>query len=131
MNTILWMPEGNPSVTRLGMVEVEPGVELTPTDHEMMVESRLQELIEASRLTLDGLENLIDNSLTPEGWPVPVSSLDSAAADIMANLAYKLRMDGALISEPVTPMQEPEDCRELWEDMDVETWLNRASMPPL
>jgi hypothetical protein len=132
MKTILWMPEGNPTVTRLGLVEIEPGEEMTPEQHEATVTWRLQDLIDQSQLTLNGLENLIDNSMTPEGWQVPVENLESAAFDIMANLADKLRMDGALISETVMiPTQEREGNRDLWEEMDVESWLNRASMPPL
>jgi hypothetical protein len=52
-------------------------------------------------------------------------------AEIVASLADKLRMGGVLIRKATTPMQEPEDIRELWEEMTVEEWLNLASMPLL
>lgn len=133
MKTVVWMPEGNPTVTQLGLVEVEPGTTLTPGEHETLVAHRLQDLIEQDRLTLTDVEMLIDSALTPEGWQVPVSSLESAPYEILTNLAWKLRGDGALIRETVTIPSELDDSdnRMLAEEVSLEAWLNRASMPPL
>ncbi|RJG05991.1 hypothetical protein D3870_08150 [Noviherbaspirillum cavernae] len=132
MTTILWMPEGNPSVTRLGLVEVKPGREVTLWDHEALVGWRLQELIEQEQVTKRGLEQMVRDTLIAEGWTVSISSLESAGMDIVAGIAGKLRADGALTLEGVTvPLEDDPDLRELFEEMTLESWLNRASMPPL
>jgi len=62
-----------------------------------MVAYRLQEMVDESDLSLQELDELINSSLTPEGWTVCVSNLDSAGWDILASMATKLRADGALI----------------------------------
>lgn len=133
MKTILWMPEGNPTVTRLGLVEVEPGVLLTPRDHQGLIADRVQALIDQTEMTLHEVTQTVDDAMAPEGITISLGrDLETAGMYILAGIADRLQWHGAMIQEPTaTPLKEKPDLRELWEEMTLGEWLNLASMMPM
>lgn len=132
MAKVMFVAPGNLSMTRLGLVEVEPGAILSPAAHMSLVADRLQEMIDQEELTLEDLDQFIADGLETEGREAPLTDLESAGWDLLSAVASKLQADGTLISQRTkAPLKDDPDLRTEYQEMTVQEWINRASMMPL
>jgi hypothetical protein len=58
MGKVIFVPPGDLSTTKLGMVEVEAGAILSPAAHLDLLMDRIQEMIDQEELSLSDLERL-------------------------------------------------------------------------
>jgi hypothetical protein len=127
-NIFLWCPSGHPAITRLGIIEVNAGMKLSPPGHQARLIEYVQSLVTASGITQDALDKLMLEELIDRGFSeVFYRDLSTAGKDLVESMEDNLLAAGVLISH-TEDTGEQSDHQPWQRPQTIEDWIKAVGL---